>query len=48
MFVQQISNNLTLAEKMLKHQNTVDTTGAFFLFRYRQMNPQVSIELEIL
>jgi len=28
---------------MLKHQNIVDTTGIFFSFRYRRMNPHVIV-----
>jgi len=30
---------------MLKHHNIVDTTGAFFSFRYRRMNPHVIVVL---
>jgi len=31
---------------MLKHQNIVYTTGAFFSFRYTRMNPHVIVVYE--
>jgi len=34
---------LEYVRKILKHQNIVHTTSAFFSFRYSQMNPHVIV-----